>query len=220
MLLLLGCVILTGQLLAADPPVSPPATSTLEQCELYPLAKDTQWFYRSGPLEVREKVTRHEDFQGEFCARIETFYEDRVISFEHVAVRPDGVYRVAVGGKPVEPPLKFIGLPAQPGAKWTINSLVAGKPLKGEFTSSEGTWQFRSHRGDQDQSFKTYKVSGDNFQAGGEAVSFTYEFVPQLGKVKQTARVHGLETTIELRDFTAPGQAPTKTASGPRIFYR
>ena len=223
MLLIAGCAVLLfiGHVPAVEPTVTPPAgTSTLEQCELYPLAVDTLWTYRSGPLEIREKVARHEEIRGELCARIETFYEDRVISFEHIAVRPDGIYRVAVGGKPVLPPLKFISLPAKPGVKWTIDSLVAGKPLKGEFTTSEGTWQARSDRGDPDQTFKTYRVSGDSFQAGGEAVSFSYEFVPQVGKVKQTAKVHGLETTLELRHFSIPGQAPTRTAFGPRSLYR
>jgi hypothetical protein len=218
----LGCL---GMLFAlpawgADAPEPPSATSSLEQCELYPLAEGTQWIYRSGPLEVREKVTCHEEFRGELCARVETLYEDRIISFEHIAVRDDGVYRVAVGGKAVEPPLKFISLPARAGAKWAVNSLVAGKTIRGEFTSSEGTWQARSPQGDRDRSFKTYRVSGEDFQAGGESVSFTYEFVPHVGKVRQTARVHGLETTIDLRDIVPAGQTPTRAASGSSLLYR
>jgi hypothetical protein len=199
----------------------PTVTQTaLEQCELYPLAKDTIWIYRSGPLEVREKVTRQEEFQGELCARIETFYEDRVAGFEHIAVRTDGVYRVAVGGKPVEPPLKLISLPAKPGVRWKVDSKIDGKAIRGEFVTSEGSFQARSPRGDQDQSFKTHRVTGETFEAGGEAVSFTYDFVPQLGKVRQTAKAHGLETTLELKEIVVAGQTPTRTAAGSSGLFR
>jgi hypothetical protein len=205
---------------AADKPASQAAASALDQCEIYPLAVNTAWIYRSGPLEVREKVAKHEEIQGELCARIETFYDDRVVSFEHLAVRSDGVYRVATGGKLIEPPIKMISLPAKPGVKWTVASSVGGQAVRGEFSSSEGSFHLRSPRGDQDQTLKTYRVSGEHFQAGGEAVSFTYDFVPQYGKVRQTAKAHGLETTLELRDMSSPQQTPTRTASGGAIYIR
>jgi hypothetical protein len=209
-----------GLLPAADKPVSQAAATALEQCELYPLARETIWIYRSGPLEVREKVVKHEEIRGELCARIETFYDDRVVSFEHVAVRSDGVYRVAVGGTPIEPAVKIISLPAKPGAKWHVASSIAGQAVRGEFVSSEGSFHLRSPRGDQDQTLKTYRVSGEHFQAGGESVSFTYDFVPQFGKVRQTAKAHGLETTLELREMSTPQQSPTRTASGGTSLIR
>jgi hypothetical protein len=218
------CVITLGLMTpaipAADPPASQPAATALEQCEIYPLAVGSLWIYKSGPLEVREKVVRHEEMQGEMCARIETIFDDRVVSFEHVAVRADGIYRVAVGGTPIDPPLKFVSLPVRPGDKWTVDSKIAGKPIRGEFTTSEGTFQARSPRGDQDQSLKTHHVAGQKFQTGGETVSFSYDFVPQIGKVKQTAKAHGLETAIELNDFLAPGQSPTRSASGKSLLLR
>ena len=202
-----------GIVLPADDKSDSPAASTaLEQCELYPLAVGTQWIYRSGPLVVRERVAGHEPVQGELCARIETMYEDKVVSLEHIAVRPDGLYRVAVSGKPVQPPLKFLSLPATPGTKWAVNSTIAGKSIRGEFVASEGSFLVRSPTGDDDRTFKTDRVSGEDFRAGSEKVSFTYDFVPHIGKVKQVAKTAGLETTIELTDFLTPGQAPTRTA--------
>jgi len=197
---------------AADTPATPAGSTSLDQCELYPLAVGTQWIFQSGPLMVREKVVAHEPMQGELCARIDTLYEDRVVSFEHIAVRKDGVYRVAVSGKPVEPPLKFLSLPSQAGEKWTVESKVAGKVIRGEFVASEGLFQVRSPHGDRDQTFKTHRVTGENFQAGSESISLSYDFVPQFGKVRQTAKTAGLETTIELKDFDEPGKTPTRTA--------
>ncbi|OAI52118.1 hypothetical protein AYO47_01225 [Planctomyces sp. SCGC AG-212-M04] len=205
---------------ADNPATSQAAASALDQCEIYPLGVNTVWIYRSGPLEVREKVAKHEEIQGQLCARIETFYDDRVVSFEHLTVRSDGVYRVATGGKPIEPPLKIISLPAKPGVKWTVASSIAGQAVRGEFVSSEGTFHLRSPRGDQDQTLKTYRVTGEHFQAGGESVTFTCDFVPQYGKVRQTAKAHGLETTLELRDISTPQQTPTRTAAGGTLYIR
>ncbi len=192
----------------------------LTQCELYPLAVGSQWLYRSGPLEVREMVVRHETIEGEMCARVETFYEDRVVSYEHIAVRADGVYRVAVSGKPVQPPLRFISLPPKSGTKWTVDSTVGGQPLRGEFVSSEGTFAVRSPRGDPDASFKTHRVTGEKFVAAGAEISVTYDFVAQVGKVKQVARTAGQETTLELKEFLTPGQVPARTAQGGNSFLR
>jgi hypothetical protein len=213
-------LLIAGAAPAADHPASPAASTALDQCELYPLAVGTLWIYQSGPLVVREKVARHETMQGEMCARVETLYEDRVVAFEHIAVREDGVYRVAVSGKPVEPPLKFLSLPARPGVKWTVASAVAGKSIRGEFVASEGSFHARSQRGDRDQSFPTHRVTGDNFQAGEHSVSFTYDFVPQLGKVRQVAKTAGVETTIELKEFVPASQTPTRTAAGGRDLFR
>jgi len=218
---LLSVAVFAARLAADDDKAASPAPPTaLEKCEIYPLRVGTQWIYQSGPLEVQEKVVSHETIEGEPCARIETIYDGRVTGFEHIAVRDDGLYRVAVGGRPVTPPLKFLSLPARPGVKWTVSSAIAGKTIRGEFITSEGTFQARSPRGDQDQSFKTHRVSGENFEVGGESISFTYDFVPQVGKVRQTAKAHGLETTIELREMVAPDQTPTRTASGGRLRFR
>ncbi|QDT56291.1 hypothetical protein Pan44_43440 [Caulifigura coniformis] len=207
-------VVTTAWTRAADTNAPAAESTTLDRCELYPLAVGTQWIFQSGPLIVREKVTAHEEMQGELCARIDTLYEDRVVSFEHLAVRSDGVYRVAVSGKPVEPPLKFLSLPPQAGAKWSVASKVADKMIRGDFVASEGQFHVRSSNGDRDQTFKTHRVTGENFQAAGESVSMSYDFVPQFGKVRQTARTAGLETTMELKDFHEPGQTPTRTARG------
>ena len=186
--------------------------SNLTQCELYPLAVGTQWSFQSGPLIVRERVVQHEDFRGERCARIDTIFDDELVSYEHIAVRADGVYRVGVSGKPIQPPLKIINLPARPDTKWTVDSSVAGQPIRGEFVSSEGTFSVRSRGGDADTTFKTYRVSGEKMTAGGTTLSLVYDFVPKFGKVKQVARTGGVEATLELKDYQTPPQVPTRSA--------
>ncbi|MBX7106909.1 MAG: hypothetical protein K1X57_22760 [Gemmataceae bacterium] len=201
-----------GPLDAAESAAAVAESSALPSCELYPLAVGTQWLFQSGPLIVREKVVKHETVQGELCARIDTIYDDHLVSYEHVTVRADGVYRVAVSGKPVQPPLRFIALPAAPDSKWNVDSTVAGQSIRGEFVSGEGSFAFRNPRGEPETPFKTYKVTGAKFTAGNTPVALTYEFAPHLGKVRQTARTGGQETTLELRDIQTPGPAPTRTA--------
>jgi len=213
-LLIAACVLAgpAGTSRAGEVTAAPTDASPLSQCELYPLAVGTQWTFQSGPLIVRERVVQHEDFQGERCARIDTIFDDQLVAYEHIAVRDDGVYRVAVSGKPIQPPLKMISLPAKPGTKWTVDSTVAGQAIRGEFVSSEGTFSVRSRGGDADTTFKTYRVTGEKMTAGGTTLSLVYDFVPKFGKVKQVARTGSVETTLELKDYQAPGQVPTRSA--------
>jgi hypothetical protein len=188
------------------------AQSPLEQCEIYPLVVGARWLYQSGPLVVQERVARHEEVHGELCARVETMFDDRVVSFEHLAVRADGVYRVAISGTPIEPPLRLVALPVKSGDRWNVDSTVSGQRVRGELVTSEGTYA-RRHSGDADQKFKTHRIVGERFRIGSSEMTLEYEFVPRLGKVRQTAKTTGQETMLELREFSLPGQMPTRSAS-------
>ncbi len=207
-------VFLAGPGRASDRIAANEEDPALTQCEWYPLAVGTQWIYSSGPLVLREKVVRHEALQGESCARIETYAEDRVVHIEHVAVREDGLYRVAIAGKPVEPPLRFLALPPEPGQKWTVDSKIGGQSLQGEFVTSEGAFTVRSPRGDRDNTFKTHRVAGEKFLTEGAEISLSCDFVARVGKVRHSARFAGQELTLELRDLLTPGQTPTRTVEG------
>lgn len=196
------------------------AAIRLNDCELYPLAIGTRWTYRSGPLVFQERVVRHEHVENETCARIDTIFEDRVIAYEHLAVRPDGVYRVSVSGRPVKPPLKFLNLPAKPGERWTIDSQVSGQTIRGEFLASEESFALRSSQGDKDRSYQTHRVAGEKFQVSGSSITFSYDFVPRMGKVKQVVTTGGQQTVLELFEFTAAGDLPGRTAGRDNVLVR
>jgi hypothetical protein len=195
---------------ADDKPRQPAtrADQALDRCEHYPLGVGREWTFWAGPLEIIERVSRHEKVGDELCARIETEFNGKVVSFEHVAVRSDGVYRVAVAGRPIEPPLRFLKLPARAGDTWKVDSLIAGEPIRGDFKTSEAALTI------DDSEFSTIVVAGKDFHAGKSQLSFTYYFAPGIGKVKQVVVVNGMETTLELKTL------PVGDEPAPRLSER
>ena len=167
--------------------------------EMYPLAIGTEWVYKSGMLEVTERVTKHELLKGEWCARVETLYDSKVKSFEHIAVRKDGVYRVAISGNLVEPPLCFLKLPPRAEEKWSVESKIVGQSVTGDFSVSVSTATVPVG------TFKTAAVAGKNFRAGPSELSFLYHYAPKYGKVKQVittgSKSDGEERVMELKEF-------------------
>lgn len=187
--------------LAADPRGTAPADPLLS-CELLPLAVGQEWTYKSGPLEVTERVTRHEKVGDEMCARIETVYNGDVVAFEHVAVRKDGVFRVAIAGKPVEPPLQFLKLPATKGTTWSVESVIVGQTVKGDFAISESTVKVG------EETLPVVVVEGKDFTAGKNKLAFTYFFAPNVGKVKQIVYANGQESILQLESLPHPVEQP------------
>ncbi len=183
-LLLTATVVLPPSPAPAGDPSSPskPAATTLDSCDYYPLAVNTRWTYRAGQLMLREQVTAHEERQGEQCARIEALFDDRIVSVEHLAIRPDGIYRVAINDRPIVPPMKILSLPPKAGDRWTVNSEIAGKRLAGEFTASDSRFPVLSARGDADRNYESIRVTGSGFQFGGSEQSFEYEFLKTVGR--------------------------------------
>jgi hypothetical protein len=191
--------------MAADPPAAE-GRNPLDSCEHYPLSVGREWTFASGPLQIVERVAAHETVGDELCARVETSFGEKVVGYEHLAVRKDGVYRVAIAGKPVEPPLKFLALPAAAGQKWSVNSTIVGQNISGEFETSEGKVSVAR------EEHAAIAVECKKFRFGKGELSTTSYFVPGIGKVKQVVVANGQETTLELQSmttgsFTAPRDA-------------
>jgi hypothetical protein len=184
------------------------ASKALDECAQYPLNVGREWSFWAGPLELIERVARHEKVGDELCARIETEFNGKIVSFEHVAVRADGIYRVAVAGRPIEPPLRFLKLPVQAGDTWKIDSSIAGEPIKGDFKTSEAKLKIG------DDEFSTVVVAGRNFKAANATLSFTYYFAPGIGKVRQVIVVNDMETTLEMKAI------PVQDEPAPRLSGR
>ena len=197
-LLLVACCFLTVAmpLHAGDQPAS---------CPYFPTDVGSEWVFKSGNIEVRERVTKHEEIDGEVCVRIETLLGERVVSFEHIAVREDGIYRVAIAGKKLEPAFCFFRLPVQIGDKWTAETAVGERSIRGEF--STGASQVRVPAG----SFETISTAGRNFTI--EGIKFDYYFAEDVGKVKQAVMFGENRAVLELVSYHIGNQSVQRNSS-------
>ncbi len=183
-------VVLTAAVVQAQAPI---------RNELYPLDIGTEWVYKSGPVELIEKVAAYEVINGEQCARIETIYNGKVVAHEHLTVRKDGVYRVAVAGQPVEPPLCFLKHPAPAGTQWDVRSKVKESEIAGKFVISQTNVQLPAGE------YPAIASEGKDFVSEGTKLSFTYYFVPGVGKVKQEITAGGKNAVLVLKSFRPAG---------------
>jgi len=165
------------------------------QKPFFPTKIGTEWIYTSGVMNVTERIAAHEKVGEETCLKIETVFNGKVISHEHVAIRPDGLYRVSIAGMKVEPALCFLKHPARAGQQWKVNSKVKGKAIAGTFELGSSPVKIGS------TDFTAITANGKNFQSDGPTLNFTYYFVPGIGKVKQVISVDGKEAKLTLKEF-------------------
>lgn len=163
--------------------------------QFYPTAIGTEWVYDAGGVELVERIAAHEEVNGELCVRVETVVNGNAVAHEHLAVRRDGVYRVAIAGTPVEPPLCFLKYTAQFGDHWDVKSEVNGTEIAGRFTL--GRKQLTVPAGE----FNTVSARGSDFKSGETTLNFTYYFVGGIGKVKQVISANGQEAVMALKEF-------------------
>lgn len=166
--------------------------------EFYPTRVGTEWVFKSGPLELTERIAAREKINGEDCLRVETLHEGKVVAYEHIAVRPDGVYRVSIAGTEVTPPLCFLKYSAKLGDAWSVQSRVQGTEVSGKFTLGQATVRLPAGE------YRAVTSQGTGFKAGEESLEFTYYFVSGMGKVQQVIKANGQEAVLALKEFRAP----------------
>ncbi len=170
-----------------------PVAEPMKPSDYFPLAKDNSWTYEaaSGMLIV-VRVTEHEKVGAETCARLETSLNNTVVATEHVTVRDDGLYRVAVAKQEVKPALRFLKLPPKKGEKWEVDSKIAGETIKGTFEAGEVEVTVPKGK------YKTVTAAGQNLSANGQPISLTYYFAEKVGIVQQTASIGGVAVELKL----------------------
>jgi hypothetical protein len=169
--------------------------------EYFPLVKGATWTYNApGNKKITVRVIGFEKKFNKDCARLETTIDRKVVGTEHVVVLPDGVYRVAVNDKKVEPPLCFLKLPPKPGTRWPVGSVVDGEKLSGTFTLSEQEITVPAFK----EKLKVVVVSGETLRANGQSVSLAYYFAPGKGLVKQTSVFDKLNVELILVEYKKP----------------
>jgi hypothetical protein len=179
------------------------ADDTLRECSVYPLAVGTEWVYAMGPVEMLERVTAHEMVGEELCAKLETVYNGKVIAFEHITVREDGVYRVSVAGQSVEPAFCLLKWPAEEGDEWEVASTIQEQSLSGSFAVSLGDVTVPAGE------YQTVHVESAGFSVPQEdgttiPLQFSYDFATGVGKVKQVVQIGEMSTEMELKEVTLP----------------
>src|SRR5206468_2595284 len=106
--------------------------------EYFPLKVGTTWTYETNGQEIEMTVAKHEKFGDVTCARLETKLNGKVLASEHVTVQKDGVYRHAIQGQAIKPPIRILKLPCKAGDTWKVESKAGNEALKVEFTLEQG----------------------------------------------------------------------------------
>jgi len=185
-------------LAAAQSPAGSPA-----QKPLFPTAVGSRWTYDSSGVEVVEEIIAEDVIQGETCQRVITKLNGKLLSFEHLVERPDGMYRVTIAGEPMEPPLCFLKTHAKSGETWAVDSKIGEVSVTGEFTAGtkiELNAGFKT-TGVQFRSKQAITSQGSKFRVPQGELEFTYEYVPGIGKVRQSMTFGDKTKSLVLKKF-------------------
>jgi hypothetical protein len=203
-------------LLAAAPVAGQDAT---KESNYYPVAKGTAWTYRVTPgghtLTVRAGDTKRVG-KDDQCTLFETFRADNVkVASEAVAVKADGVSRCEVAGRPVNPPLRFLALPAKTDTTWTVRSTIGtevgpakSETVEGKFVlgKDEITTQYlKDEKGKPSKKkVKVITVTAQGMKVNGQVIQLTCYYAKDVGMVKQTANISGTAVVLDLIEFSPP----------------
>ena len=160
----------------------------------FPLKVGNRWVYRLGARTATVRVTKREPVGKVPCARLEMTVGEEVHT-EHLAVRPDGVYRYRADGQDIEPPLCFLKLPPKAGESWKVASKTAGQAITGSFTLAEADVTVPAGK------FRAVVVTSTDAQIAGLGVPVTDWFARGVGPVRRRTVLRGAETVLELQEF-------------------
>jgi hypothetical protein len=176
------------------------------ETRFFPLKAGNTWQYKAGDQKVTVRVDKQEllDFKkGDKIEKIPAYRlvttKDEREKSEHVAVFPDGVYRLASDGKEIQPPIRFFKLPLKKGESWEIEAVVEGMTVKGTFHANEEDVKVPAG------TYKTMRITGSDMQIGSQKMNIEYWFSFDVGIVKQWVKLGSYEVVLELEKFT-PGK--------------
>jgi hypothetical protein len=187
----------------ADKDAKAPVVEAPKDATYYPLVVGNTWHYKIGDNHFLLRVAKFEKIGDLNCARIEMVADDKVASFEHIAVTKDGVVRVAYDDRKADPPLLFFKFPTKKGQEWTVNSVIGktdkspGEKVTGKFT--EGVVDKVATPGGFSRNVIT--CTSNDLDANGLKLSFTYYFAENVGMIKQEIKVGDQPVVIELERF-------------------
>lgn len=184
-------VLVGGFVLAQQP--APPAPAGDPSGGLYPLKKGSKWVYKTGDQTV-EVVVAGPDKDG---TKLDTLVNGKSVASEVVQVKADGVYRVSVKGDKVDPPVKFLALPAKKGEAWKVDSKVGTQTVKGEFKTADDKAKIKVG----DKEYEAVYVECPECDVAGAKSAIKYWFAKDKGVVKLSYSIQNTEAVLELKDY-------------------
>lgn len=198
--------------LAAQPPMPMAAPET----PFFPLKPGTKWTYRITPDTSKDKanpdtvvitVRGVKKFGAEDAAELETTIGGSSQATEQIVVRTDGVYRVQVNDKKVDPPLLLLRLPPKKG-DWQVDSRWGMETLKGKFVAEEKDFTPEKRKdapkdAPPEKPLKGIVVTGTEMQANNQKINLLVYYVETRGPIKMEADVAGIRVALDLIGFEA-----------------
>jgi len=166
--------------------------------DLFPVKKGSKWVYKVADQEVTVVASGTEKFDKQDCTKLDTMVGGQTKASELVYVTKDGVYRAKVSEDKVDPPVKFLSLPAKKGDSWKVDSKVKGQTIKGEFKVTDDKAKVKVPAGE----FDAVLVEGTDLDIAGSKSTIKQWFAPGKGIVKTVYVIQGNESTVELKEYT------------------
>lgn len=172
----------------------------------YPLKVGNRWIYRANQGRVTIDVVRRAELNR---SKEKEKATEKVIGYEllitngsskvteQVVVLEDGVYRVSAGGRLVNPPIKFLNMPAKAGERWACDSKSDDETLRGSYATGQSLTKTPMGQ------FDTITVVSRDFQSSGQPMEIDYWFAKGVGMVKQRLKIGQTEVVLELEQFIA-----------------
>jgi len=162
----------------------------------YPITVGTIWHNKTENGKLTFKVVSHEKVGEQMCARIEVAFDGKPACYEHIAVKPEGIYRYSFNGIQSKEPVRLLKLPPKKGDTWPVEVKAGSETLKGTFKVDEE--EIKVPAG----TYKTFVATLKDAEGmGAPKLSCTYWFAAGVGIVKQEFKIGNQATTVELEKF-------------------
>ncbi len=164
----------------------------------YPLQAGNQWTYQltvNGNAQVMvSKIAKIETIDQLKLARLEADVGGNVGQTEHLLQNEKGIFRHRSNGLEVSPPLLLMKYPFKAGEKWGGDFTALGQKAKYTCEAGEETVEVAAGK------FKTARIVM-NVEQNGVTIGTTYWFADNVGFVKQTVDINGINILAELQKY-------------------
>jgi len=164
----------------------------------YPLQAGNQWTYQltvNGNAQTMvSKIAKIETIDKLMLARLEAEVGGNVGQTEHLQQTDKGIFRHRSNGLEVTPPLMLMKYPFKDGEKWGGEFMALGQKAKYTCEAGEETVEVPAGK------FKTARIVV-TVEQNGLNIGTTYWFAENVGFVKQTVDLNGINILAELQRF-------------------
>jgi hypothetical protein len=167
--------------------------------DYYPLKPGTKWNYQvtaqGKTVKVSNVIDKIEEVKGQSLAVQKTIVNGAVGATEKLSANRQGVFRHQTNNIDTTPPICLIKYPVKPGDSWEGEHQSG--PDKSKVTVKVGKFEeIKVPAG----KYKTISATLTT-NVKGQNVTTTYWFADNVGIVKQTAMIGGLNVLMELEKF-------------------